>query len=226
MKTLQCTCPGLAAGLLTLLCQPGPALGAFTAFEGELATEAAWQAAAGPGGLESFESYADGVQISALPGLGIAFDTLSGGGHPQAFRHGGGTPYGAMHLGNFPQGINDINRWDDIVLRPQAGLSLFALGYWNGDGQQDTLVARAYAADGSLLGQVGAYTGTFAGFVSDRAVARVVFGGRTGDGWNHLDALQTATAVPELPTAWLVALGAAGLWPHRCRQPFRRRPAR
>lgn len=202
----------IAAGVLPLLCHPGLAIAAFTGFEGDLATEAAWRAAAGTVVLESFETYADGTQIPVLPGLGVAFDTLAGGGHPQAYRFGGGTPYGAMHLGNFPNGINSINRWNDIVLRPLPGQSLFALGFWNGDGQRDTLVARAYAADGSLLGQVGSLTGTFAGFVSDRAVARVVFDGQTGDGWNHLDGLQTVTAVPEPPAAWLAALGAAGLW--------------
>ena len=91
-------------------------------------------------------------------------------------------------------------------------VELTALGFWNGDGQRDTLVASVYDAAGNLLGKVAAFKGTFAGFISDTAFARVVFDGNTGDGWNHLNGLQTAGqrvtgSVPEPVTAFLLLVG-------------------
>jgi len=175
--------------------------------------ESTWQAAAGTTALENFETYSNGTQIASLPALGISFDTLAGGGHPQAYLFSAITPHGPMHLGNFPNGINAINRWDDIVLRVLSGYEITALGFWNGDGQADTLVARAYDASNTLLGTVGAFKGRFAGFTSDIAISHVVFDGNTGDGWNHLDGLQTnaTSTVPEPATLALLGAGLAGL---------------
>jgi len=163
----------------------------FVAYEGGAETESEWRTAAGVVLLEDFESYSDGVQISSLPDLGVRFEVLAGGGFPDAYLFGDVTPYGPVHLANFPNGINAINRWDDIVLYVLPGREITALGFWNGDGQRDTLVATAFDASGTVLGSVGAFKGTFAGFISDVAVAKVVFDGNTGDGWNHLDGLQT-----------------------------------
>ena len=82
------------------------------------------------------------------------------------------------------------------------------MGFWNGDGQQDTLVAFAYDGSGALLGTAGAFSGGFAGFVSDVPIGWVRFDGNTGDGWNHLDGLQV-NSVPEPATLSLTLLGVA-----------------
>ena len=55
---------------------------------------------------------------------------------------------------------------------------------------------------------MGAFKSTFKGFVSMVPVAQVVFDGNTGDGWNHLDGLQTSpvplpAALPMLSAALL-----------------------
>lgn len=181
------------------------AVAGFATFNGGATVESLWQASVGATVLEDFESYADGTQIQSLPALHLIFDELAGGGYPQAYWFGG-TPHGPMHLGNFPNGINEINRWDDTYARPTPGFTLRAMGFWNGDGQSDTLVAYAYDSSGGLLGSVGAFKGTFAGFVSDTPVAWVKFEGDTGDGWNHLDGLQV-NAVPEPQTHLMMVVG-------------------
>lgn len=191
---------------------------AFVTYNGNTTAESAWQTDAGSTVLENFESYAIGTQISSLPALGIGFATLAGGGHPNIYNHGGGTPHGPLHLGNFPNGINEINRWDDIVLNVLPGSQITALGFWNGDGQSATLVATAYDSSNNVLGSVGAFHGTFAGFVSDTLISRVVFDGNTGDGWNHLDGLQTnVTPVPVPAAFWLLLSGIVGLLKCKCR---------
>lgn len=163
----------------------------FHTYTGDLAEEAFWRAFAGNTFFEDFESYPADTQITSLASLQLTFDELAGGGHPQTYQFSG-TPYGPMQLGNFPNGINEINRWNDIIVRPMNGVPLYSLGFWNGDGQNDTLVAFAYGTSGDLLGSVGAFTGNFGGFISDLPVASVRFEGDTGDGWNHLDGLQVA----------------------------------
>ena len=188
------------------------AMAAFVTYNGDSTVESDWQLAAGSTVLEDFELFSAGTQISSLPTLGISFDILAGGGYPQAYTFGG-TPHGPMHLGNFPNGINAINRYDDIVLQVLPGYEITALGFWNGDGQSDTLVATAYDASNNILGSVGSFKGTFAGFISDVAISRVVFDGNTGDGWNHLDGLQTnaASRVPVPAAFWLFLSGLVGL---------------
>ncbi len=191
---------------LLYLAVTAPAGAAFLNFSGGTAEEALWRAAAGPTALESFESYADGTQISSLNSLNLTFDELAGGGYPQAYYFTDNTGYGATHLGNFPNGINEINRWNDTYVRPAAGFTLYSMGFWNGDGQYDTLVAYAYDGSDNLLGSAGALSGGFGGFVSDTPVAYVRFEGDTGDGWNHLDGLQVN--VPEPGMAFPAALAA------------------
>lgn len=190
--------------ILALVCSvvAAPASAAFIAFS----DEALWRAAAGTTVLEDFESYSDGSQIPELNSLNLVFDELAGGGFPQAYLFSDNTPHGSTQLGNFPNGINETNRWNDTIARPAPGFVLRSMGFWNGDGQSDTLVAFAYNASGDLLGSVGAFTGTFAGFVSDTPIASVRFEGDTGDGWNHLDGLQV-NAVPETSSALLFAVG-------------------
>jgi hypothetical protein len=184
---------------------------AYTTYNGGLAEESEWQLDAGVTLLEDFESYSIGTQISELPSLGVSFDTLDGGGYPHIYRHGSTTtPYGNYHLGNFPNGINSINRWDDIIMRVLPGYEITAFGYWNGDGQSDTLIATAYDYSDNIIGSVGAFKGTFAGFISDVAISYVVFDGDTGDGWNHLDGLQT-NVVPVPAAIWLLSTGLLGL---------------
>ncbi len=185
---------------------------AFVTYNGDSTVELAWQIAAGATALENFESYSAGTQISSLPTLGISFDLLAGGGYPQAYSFGG-TPHGPMQLGNFPNGINEINRWDDIVLQVLPGYEITALGFWNGDGSSTTFVATAYDVSDNILGSIGSLQGTFAGFISDTAISRVVFDGNTGDGWNHLDGLQTnvVSSVPVPAAFWLMLSGLVSL---------------
>ena len=175
--------------------------------------EGTWRAAVVTFNFEDFESYAVGTQFTSLPGLGVSFAELIGGGYPNIYQHfQNTTPYGSKHLANFPNGINAINRYAAIILMPQFGVQLTALGFFNGDGQADTMIATAYDSNDNALGSVGAFKGAFAGFVSSTPVAKVVFGGNTGDGWNHIDGLQTHTAaVPEVSTFWMLALGVVAL---------------
>ncbi|HHO56183.1 MAG TPA: PEP-CTERM sorting domain-containing protein [Trueperaceae bacterium] len=191
------------------------AMAALIIYNGGATVEADWQTAAGTTVLEDFESYTVGEQLTDLPSLGLGFDTLAGGGTPNIYRHHECcvTPYGTNHLGNFPNGINSINRWDDISMYVLDGYEITALGFWNGDGQADTLTASIYDLSNNFLGTVGAFKGTFAGFVSDVAISRVVFDGNTGDGWNHLDGLQTnvVKTVPEPETMFLLMIGLLGI---------------
>lgn len=164
----------------------------FTAYSDEML----WQMKAGSTYKEDFESYPVGAQVLSHPLLGVSFEVLEGGGYPQIYQHPvATTPDGNKHLGNFPNGINPINQWDDIVMKTLPGATITAVGYWNGDGQPDTLFATAYDASMNVLGTIGAFKGEFAGFVTDMPVSKVVFDGDTGDGWNHLDGLQT-NAIP------------------------------
>lgn len=184
--------------------------------------EADWRAAVGNYALEDFESYSEGTQIRSLPALGIRFDELAGGGFPQTYLFGG-TPHGPMHLANFPNGINSINQFDDTVVHVLPGWTISGFGFWNGDGQADTLVATAYDASGGILGSVGAFKGTFAGFFSDVPVARLVFDGNTGDGWNHLDGLQTgvhSSPIPEPGTLLVLISGLFALAYQRHKNPM------
>src|SRR3990167_7039175 len=200
--------PMSIAILLAALGIAPTASAAFSTFNGGLTEEAAWQATAGNTLIEDFESYSVNTQFQSLPALGITFDQLAGGGNPQVFIFGGpaGTPYGSKHLGNFPNGTNAINQWDDIVLRPAPGVSITAVGFWNGDGQNATLTAYAYSSSGVFLGSVGAFKHNFAGFVADTQIGWVRFDGNTGDGWNHLDGLQV-NSVPEPSSLVLILIG-------------------
>ena len=192
----------------------------FVTYSGGTSAESDWQAAAGTTLLEDFESYSIGAQISSLPALGIEFDSLGGGGFPNIYNHPPSittTPYGSRQLANFPNGLNEINRYDDIVLRVLPGYEITALGFWNGDGQAATLNATVYDASDNLLGSIGAFKGAFAGFTSDVAVSRIVFDGNTGDGFNHLDGLQTNASIPSssvpepTTTGGLMMMGLLGL---------------
>lgn len=191
-------------------------------FNGGVAEENSWRSAAGITALEDFEGFPIGTQIPNLPALGVEFDTLAGGGFPQIYNHfEANSPYGTQHLGNFPNGINAINRFDDIVLNVMSGKQITALGFWNGDGQADTLVASVFDSNMGLLGSIGAFKGTFAGFLSDVPIASVVFDGNTGDGWNHLDGLQTnsmrlvAVPVPATLPLFVPGLIMIGLFLYR-----------
>ena len=204
---------------LLTLAAPVPALATFITYTGGSTVEAQWRIDAGGAiPLEDFESYAVGTQFSSLQLLGIGFAELAGGGYPVIYNHSSEptvTPYGSLQLGNFPNGINTINQYDDMVLFTLPGWQITAVGFYNGDGQSATLVATAYDSANNALGSVGALKGNFAGMISSTPIASVVFDGNTGDGWNHLDGLQTnaittpVAAVPIPATFWLFSSGLA-----------------
>jgi hypothetical protein len=178
--------------------------------------ELAWQLAAAPTVLENFESYAGGTQIPTLPALGVGFDVLAGTGYPATYFHIGppNTTHGAMHLGNFPNGVGGTpsNQFNDIVMQVLVGYTITAVGFWNGDGQLAAILeARVYDTTNAFIGSVSALSGTFAGFVADAPISRVEFEGITGDGWNHLDGLQTnVRAVAQVPEpSTILLLGSA-----------------
>ena len=164
---------------------------AFMTYTGGASIESDWQNDADETVLENFETYTAGTQLSSIPSLGLNIDQLSGGGYPQIYLYTETTPHGSKQLGNFPNGVNYINRWNSIVMHVQNGYQITAFGFWNGDGQADTLVAEVYDSNNILLGSIGAFKGRFAGCITEKAISKIIFKGDTGDGWNHLDGLQT-----------------------------------
>ena len=101
----------------------------------------------------------------------------------------------------------------DIELYVLDGYTITALGFWNGD-PNGAMVITVYDELDNVLGSVSAATNpdvpfgpstlTFAGFVSDTPFARIHLEGATGDGWNHIDDMQT-NALPE--PAGMLGLG-------------------
>ena len=194
-----------------------PAQALFLTFEGGATEHTAFQSAAGPTALETFDGFAGGTQISSLPGLGIGFGEIAPGLFPGVYVHGvDNTPSLPHQLSNMPTGFPQVaHQFADIVILATGVGNLNAFGYWNGD-QQGNMVATAFDADDNVLGSVSAaISGGFAGFVTDGSVARIVFDGNVGDGWNHVDDFETAfdlfTEVPSPGAALLFALGFAGL---------------
>lgn len=180
---------------------------AFITYNGGSPEETAWQTAAGSTLLENFQSYSSGTQVSTMDSIGLEFGQLAGGGYPVTYSYGG-SPHGAMEIANFPNGINETNRWDDFIINVMPEYVVTAFGFWNSDGNGSTLVATAYDAAGNNLGSISSYRGTFAGFISDVAVSQIVINGNTGDGWNHMDGLQTNANEVSLPgTLLLFSLG-------------------
>lgn len=210
--------------LLAFVTAAGPASAAFITFTGGTAAETAWRTAVGTFQLETFDSYGQGNVISSLPALGVSFDLIppnSSGptpGFPAVYVHSvDNTPSGPQQLSNMPNGgapdANFLNA--DIILRALSGFNITALGFWNGDPNGPMVISVFDAAD-NLLGSVSAPANindgnAFGGFVSDVLFARISFEGTTGDGYNHIDDLQTnasrITAVPEPGTVALISLG-------------------
>lgn len=171
-----------------------PAQALFLTFEGGVAEHAAFQTAAGPTALETFDGFAGGTQVSSLPGLGIDFGEIAPGLFPGIYVHGiDNTPSLPHQLSNMPTGFPQVaHQFADIVILATGAGDLNAFGYWNGD-PQGNMVATAFDADDNILGSVSAaVSGGFAGFVTDGAVTRIVIGGNVGDGWNHVDDFETA----------------------------------
>ena len=225
------------ASAIAVLAAAAPASAAFfSTYTGGTADETAWRTAAGSYVLETFNSFVQGTSIPSLPALGVKFDLISPTngctscppGYPAIYTHDNNTPSGGTQLSNMPVGgfpnVNYINA--DIMLRVLPGYTITALGYWNGD-PQGPMTITVYDALDNVLGSVSAAintsssfnssTLTFAGFVSDVPFDHILFEGNTGDGYNHIDDLQTnavVTAAPEPGAAGLfaAALLLIGLW--------------
>jgi hypothetical protein len=176
---------------------------AFVTYSGGLAAESDWQAAAGTTVLETFDSYAGGTQIQILTNLGVGFDPIyQGNQYPGIYIHPvANTPSQPHQLSNMPDGTPQGAFQNlDIELYVLSGYTITALGFWNGD-PNGPMVITVYDEFDNVLGSVSAPTNpdvafgpstlTFVGFVSDIPFARIHFEGATGDGWNHIDDMQT-----------------------------------
>lgn len=198
---------------------------ALATFEGGVAAETAWRAAAGAYVLENFDSYANDTPITQLAALHLTFDALAAGGQPGIYTHSvDNAPSGPKQIANFPGNstITPPYQNGDVVATVDAGFDLYAFGFWNGDPQGDA-VLRIYDRLDVLLGTVTAAVNTgsesaglsasFAGFVSTEPIGRLEFEGGTGDGWNHYDDFQAGftNPVPVPPALWLLAGSMLGL---------------
>lgn len=198
---------------------------ALATFEGGVAAETAWRAAAGAYVLESFDGYANDTAITQLAALHLTFDALAAGGQPGIYTHGvDNAPSGPKQIANFPgnSSITAPYQNGDVVARVDAGFDLYAFGFWNGD-PQGAAVLRIYDRLDVPLGTVtaavntgtdpGGLSASFAGFVSTVPIGRLEFEGGTGDGWNHYDDFQAGftNPVPVPPALWLLAGAVLGL---------------
>lgn len=205
----------------------GEARAAFTGYTGGLTEEGNWQTAAGTTVLENFDGFASGNQIQTLPALGVGFDAIDPGLglFPGIYLHTvANTPSAPLQLSNMPSGSpTPTYRYADIELFVLPGDTITALGFWNGD-PQGVMTITVYDAANNVLGSVSAAINpntpfdtskrSFAGFVSDVPFARVHFEGSTGDGWNHIDNLQTNAvhvALSEPGSLAILGFGLAGL---------------
>lgn len=208
-----------------------PASAAFMTYQGDLTQETSWRAAAGAGAepLETFDGFTAGTMIQTLPALGVGFQEIAPGLYPGVYQHGvDNTPSDPRQLSNMPSGTpNPAYQSADIVLYVLPGFVVTAVGFWNGD-PQAAMTGSVFDASNNLLGTFAAAVAgnatNFAGFTSDVAVHRIVFEGSVGDGYNHIDDLQTNAAhiaigeVPEPMTLSLLGAGLAGLgWVRRRR---------
>lgn len=222
-------------GIFALITGTGSASAAFITYQGGAGAQTSWQTAAGAGTepLETFDGFTAGTMVPTLPGLGIGFEPIAAGLYPGVYQHGvDNTPSGPLQLSNMPSGTpNPAYQNADIVLYVLPGFELTAVGFWNGD-PQAAMTGSVYDASDTLLGTFAAaspgngtsLTVNFAGFTSDIAVHRIVIEGSVGDGYNHIDDLQTNAArivtngVPEPMTLSLLGAGLAGLsWVRRRR---------
>jgi hypothetical protein len=179
--------------------------GEFHSYSGNAAQEGIWRAAAG--GViptESFESFSGvgstgigGDVITALPSLRVTFDAPAPGIYGDfTWAHSGGNQWC-----NWAGGAGNSA---SHVMRVEAGLAIYALGFWNCDPQGDQPM-QAFGFDDQPIGTISgvinlpfnaANSNSFAGFVSAEPVKYVVIPGALGDGWNHLDDLQIVTGSP------------------------------
>lgn len=216
-------------GVATLIMSAGSASAAFITYQGGAGAQTSWQAAAGTVSLETFDGFTAGTMIQTLPGLGVGFEAIAAGLYPGVYQHGvDNTPSEPRQLSNMPSGTpNSAYQFADIVLYVLPGFVVTAVGFWNGD-PQAAMTGSVFDASNTLLGTFSASapgTTNFAGFTSDIAVHHIIFEGNVGDGYNHIDDLQTNAArivtnsnVPEPMTLSLLGAGLAGLsWVRRRR---------
>lgn len=168
----------------------------FTTYEGGPAAESAWRAAAGgPQVMETFEGYLNHQLIASIPSLHLNLEVNEPFGYPSTYFDSSQHRTGPMNLGNF-NSATFAGQFADMVIHVDAGYVMTAFAFWNTDPQGNYVVS-AYDSNGNLLGTVSAQTfwtfESFAGFVSSVPVATLVFDGNMGDGWNHIDDVQSRT---------------------------------
>jgi hypothetical protein len=192
------------------------AFAAFDVFSGDATQEAAWQIAAGGGvPLENFESFTgspdtsvSGDALAALPSVHVTFDPIVPGVYDDAqWAHSG-----TKKWSNWAAGAGGSS---SHVMRPDVGLRIYAVGFWNTDPQGEQTM-EAYDDNGQLVGIISGLRNThnsdpansdgFAGFISTTPIAYVAIPGALGDGANHFDDLQVLTRVVPEPSTWLLAL--------------------
>jgi hypothetical protein len=196
--------------LASVMLAPPAAFAQPTLYQGDAAIEAAWRAAAAPGGtvpLENFDNYVGtpapcssrSDAVIALPALGVTLRGLTPGSHPGAYTDANFAHSGLIQLSNFGYDIPCVNAVDYFI-EAEPGLAIYAAGVWQCDPQGNlTVVAEDAGGNAmfSFVALINNHSGnSFGGFVSTAAVARLRVLGAEGDGWNHLDDLQIVTRAP------------------------------
>ena len=196
---------------VALLAAAVPALVPAVARAASFNSESAWRAAVGTWNQDNFETYSDPTGLSAIPALGITFDTLTAGVLPtvrSANAVGGSFHTGPGILLNGPQFPGN----GAITIRPVAGTTLTGLGFWNTGGDdlvKLTFLDVAGAAIESITAPSVAGNLSFIGLTAPAGAAAALLEEAAGNGWFDIDDLQVATSVPEPTGVMLAAMGLA-----------------
>ncbi len=204
--------------VVVLAATAAPTLAAFIPYSGPAAsTQAAFLAGVGtPVPVETFESFAVGATVGAMPNVPAFFSPEYANGSPAPlpviFNNSPVTP--TRWIGNTQNGRP---AWSPWIIRPTAGQSIYAFGQINSQG--DWVRIQAFDAANILIGTVDAQplSHCFAGFTSTTPIAKVVITPLGNfDGTNGMDNIHVSTTPIPAP-ATLALIAGLGLFPRRRR---------